>query len=649
SMISRAEKRQRTEGLGDSANVMLQVWTAVISLFDQISEIIGDVRFEFETFVDLLKEGLKATEIGILPSSRDDMMLGTMQRTRSADVRAVIIIGANEGVLPQAAPEGDILAADEIEFLADCGYDLGRIDRVRVMEERLAIYRNLSKPSDILRISWSSAGTDGKEIRASELVDDIRERFPDLEPENDIFSGPADMLIGSPESTMRHLTGELSHASVKRAKLDPVWMAARDWYRGTGNHNSDPDKAARGAGYMSLLGFDNKTEALPPYLASLMLGGKDHDSLSPSRLERYAGCPYRYFIEQGLRPTERRPYEAASREIGDVYHNCIMAITSRLTREGLWETVTDEQCREIVNETVAKENEAYREGLFSYGGKERYLAARMEDTCYETVRALISQARAGSISYSYYELPFGRPYSGEETEPEFRLKPMEIDASGRKIYIEGRIDRLDILENGRLKIIDYKSGNRKIDLDEMRAGYSMQLMVYMQAAENGLADAEGSGGASGEGQGTVAHGPGGMFYFHIKEPRVTSTVLSDDVDETIDAEIRKQFKLNGILVDDPETIRNITGDFTGRSDVAESVLLKTDGTYSGKAVIPEADMRALESEVRNKIGELCEGVMKGEIPIHPIRHKDKQACKYCDIRSICRFDAMYPGCEFNRI
>jgi DNA-binding transcriptional LysR family regulator len=95
------------------------------------------------------------------------------------------------------------------------------------------------------------------------------------------------------------------------------------------------------------LGFDNKADPIGEELSDIMLSGRSADSVSASRLESYAGCPFRYFVDYGLKPEERRIFETGSREIGDVYHDSLMKVTSELTKNGLWESVTTEQLREM--------------------------------------------------------------------------------------------------------------------------------------------------------------------------------------------------------------------------------------------------------------------------------------------------------------
>ena len=675
--IARAKETQESEALLELAEETAQVWDLILGLFDQIEELIGDEPFEIREFTELLKTGLSQIQVGILPATQDDILLGTMQRTRSVNVRAVLILAANEGILPAAASDDSLFGPDELESLAAAGHEICKTEPIRVREERLAMYRNLSKPSDELWISYSCSDEEGKEIRKSSLIEDLQNIFPDLKTKPDVLNAGRDAdLIGGKYSTLRHLTDQLNRAARGGEEIDAIWQPVYAWYRE--NEAELTEMVERG------LRFENQIPNLSRERVQMLFRDRYGERmLSPSRLESYSRCPFSYFIDFGLAPRERRVYEAAGREIGDVYHHCIMNLTQRLSREGLWETITDADCRRLVSEAVAAERKDYREGLFRFGNRERYRARRMEEVCYETLRMLVQQARAGKIAKSSYEVRFGR---GAEIEP------IVLEIDGQKIFIEGQIDRVDILENDRLKIIDYKSGQRKLDPGEIRAGYSLQLMVYLEAA------------------GQKGRKPGGVFYFHIHEKRVSTDgystkaistqnlstndvntkdlstnsvitngvstegvntkdaggtpgdpgadplsdpLLSDPLHRFIADKLRNSFRLTGLMVNDPETVDAIAGELSGgskgSSGVVESVKRSKDGTISGKAVLSEEEFEDLQKDVAEKLEEICRSLLNGEIGITPMKIKDRTACDYCANRSICRFDTDFKGCSYRKI
>ncbi|HAT82716.1 MAG TPA: hypothetical protein DCS59_04695 [Eubacterium sp.] len=618
------------EGFPEEADEASQVWNMIGGQLDQVVELIGDTAFDGAEFLELLTAGLQNAEVGVLPSTVDDIMMGTMQRTRTGDRKALLVIGANDGVLPEKPRDDGLLGMDELEELQAAGHEICKTDSVRVSEERLAIYRNLSRPSEELWISWSQSDTEGKEMRRSGLVEDILGIFPDLSPERDVLNREDGMeLVGGRASTLRHLTEGMSRAVRRGEKMDPIWKPVRDWYR-----EHEPDRVRM---LDEGLRFENRVPRLSGELTDLLFNrSRQERSLSASRLEKFALCPFSYFVRYGLVPEEERSFEAAKREIGDVYHHCIMNVTRKLSREHRWENVTEEECREIVTDAIDRESESYRDGLFRSGGREKYRAERMRDVCYETVLTLVRHARAGKISDSGYEVRFGRAAE---------LAPIVVEVNGITIYIEGQIDRIDLLENGRVKIIDYKSGDRELKDAEVRAGRSLQLMLYMSAArEDGRRK------------------PAGVFYFHIQEPRAkmdkasgrvplpeepVDPVPADPFLAEVEKEIRKQFRLKGRMVDDPETVEEIAGEFQKTSDVV-NLTRSRDGGLRGD-VMTEAEFEELEQAAAEKVVSLCADLAGGRIDIRPMKEGDWTACQYCDYQSVCRFDRSFRGCRYEEI
>ena len=213
-----------------------------------------------------------------------------------------------------------------------------------------------------------------------------------------------------------------------------------------------------------------------------------------------------------------------------------------------------------------------------------------------------------------------------------------VDVNGKKVYIEGIIDRLDVLENGRVKIIDYKSGAHELTDSSIRAGYTLQLMIYMKAAQKEVRQ------------------PAGVFYFYLGtkgidvSERPGMEIGTEHDRETI-ADL-KEPNMKGILINEPETITEVLGDDeSGR--IASIKKKKSTGEYSGSSgstVMNEGDFRDLQDAVDGKIREIADGITSGKIDIHPMRKKkERLACRYCPYLGICRFDTAFDGCSYNNV
>ena len=611
-------EQQQQEGLLEAAEETGQIWGKIMELFDQIMELMGEEPFTARQFAQLLEAGLSQMEVGVLPPTSDDILMGTMQRTRSGSAKALLIIGANEGILPQNAADEGLFSLDELEYLADGGTELCKTDKVRVWEEQLAIYRNLSKPTEELWISYSASDEEGKELRPSEIIDTLKRIFPGLKQEKDVLnSADAKLLIGGRVNTLRHLTKALRDGG-KGDKVEGAWQVVLEWFK-----EQDKENLKRIADGLS---FTNSQENLPKELTELLYqrGELREMILSPSRLERFSRCPFSHFISYGLRPEERRVYEAASREIGDIYHQCLMEISERLSEESRWDTVSEEECRQLIAEITSREAAQYREGVFQFSNEERYKLRRVEDTCFHVCWALIEQVRSGQILESRYEVPFGRHCD---------IPAIEVNCGDKSVYIEGKIDRLDLMNEDRVKIIDYKTGKEYFRIEEARGGYRLQLMLYLKAAQE------------------QTKKPAGVFYFLIDDPRVDLTgTEKEKYFEKISKEMRKSFRLNGIMLDSGSVIRGIAGEFDGYSDIVP--------LYNGKEgikgtsenfLLSEEEFEQLQADVDKQIEALCSELVDGRIAIHPKKTERTSPCVYCEFKSICRFDTAFDGCNYEMV
>lgn len=627
---------QTEQGRPDLAEETAQIWGKVIGIFDQMSEIMGEQKFRAAAFRDLFEAGISQVEIGILPPTKDGLMMGTMQRTRTGEMKALVVVGANEGVLPNEKPGSGLFGSDEKNLFKENGIELCKVDDVRFLEERMGIYRNLSKPRERLWISYSLSDAEGGPARPSGVFTKLAGLFGDTPVARDALNRQSDAeLVGAGPAGLRHLT-EALQAACEGRPLAPHWHEALAWFKQNKPEALEPIRAG--------IAFTNKQEDLGREMtAALYMGniGSTREealepspelSLSPSRLERYARCPFSHFVQYGLKPEERRTFEIAPREIGDIYHECLMEMSRHLTARGIaitdpaspWMTISREECRTFVEDVIAKKSGTYREGILEAGNEEKYRGRRITDICEKVCWAVIEQVRAGEILRSSFEVPFGRGR---------RIPPIPVNlGEGRTAYIEGKIDRVDYLPGERVKIIDYKTGNENFSVAEAEAGYRLQLMLYLEASLERRMK------------------PAGVFYFKISEPMVDASGAAIGPEEISD-KIQKSFKLNGVIVDDPNVIRNVAGDFSGISDVVP-IRINKEGLISGTGkdnLLTDEEFESLREKVCEKVTDICKSLAGGGIAIHPMKTAATSACAYCRYKGICRFDTIFEGCSYNII
>jgi ATP-dependent helicase/DNAse subunit B len=115
---------------------------------------------------------------------------------------------------------------------------------------------------------------------------------------------------------------------------------------------------------------------------------------------------------------------------------------------------TDNIYREVeqmVDEELAKIAESYQGGLFISTGNERFRMERIREICSGAARAMAEQLSSESLLDASFEEAFGR---------KGKFEPVTLEVDGETVYVEGKIDRSDILSvdgSGRVRIIDYKT------------------------------------------------------------------------------------------------------------------------------------------------------------------------------------------------
>ena len=656
--IEAMAKAQQEAGFLDGAAETAQSWNVICRIFDQIVETVGEERLSGRALRQIVEAGLAEMEIGIVPVNPDSVLVGTMQRTRVGRVKALLVLGANEGLLPLQKTDEGLLSEREKAVLEEMDLEFSRTEDMVKQEERLAIYRTLSQPEERLYVSCSRIDETGGELRSSAVFREL-ENFLQRRAESDdsvvlgdLEDGSVPEIAVSPKGAISYLT-DAFREYLEDGKLDDDWLYAGLWY---GSHEPEEmERIRRG------MEFDNKQNALGGQLAdALYRGDRRAIEASASRLEKYSGCPFAHFISYGLRPEDLRVFEMGPREIGDIYHECIMKLSQRLTAgedssqgpeavpvaitdpDSRWMKITQEECREEIRKILQEETGTYREGLLASGRNESYRTERIVDICSRVAWAMIGQVRRGRIREMYFEQPFARGA---------QLPPIRVTAGEHEVLIKGKIDRMDVLEMAEhedgleraVRIVDYKTGGDSVDVEHFRSGYKLQLMLYLKAATQ-----------------KQEVKPAGVFLFKIREIDADAdarTVVPGEA--AAEERMEDAYKLEGIVLDDMDMIDSMDTEIGGASKVLPIKYVKKNGTYSGSSggyLFSREEFEELSAQVDRQVDRICREICDGKIDIRPKKEKKKDmegnyktSCKYCSYKSICMFDTAFPGCWYERV
>ena len=323
-----------------------QLWDGVMHLLDQLVELAGEERMPAGLFAGMVETGLDSLRLGSVPPSVDQVLVGSLDRSRTGGVKAAYLLGANEGVLPMRSREDGVLTERERERLGDAGIRLAPGVRRRLLDERFLIYVALTMPSRTLWISYATADEEGKGLYASELIRQVRALFPGLgirsetgEPEEEAGAEEHLRHIRRPDRALSLLVGRLRRFRTD-GRLPDLWRDVYNWFA------ARPEWRDRLRTVTSSLRYRNEAAPLPLLTARRLYG--DRLLASVSRMERFTACPFQHFAAYGLRLEERRIYRLEAPDVGQLFHAALSRLADacgsrlgELEPEEIAKTVSD--------------------------------------------------------------------------------------------------------------------------------------------------------------------------------------------------------------------------------------------------------------------------------------------------------------------
>ncbi|ABN53249.1 MAG TPA: ATP-dependent helicase/deoxyribonuclease subunit B [Hungateiclostridium thermocellum] len=614
--IEDAIEKFRESGNLNLANEYSQVWNAVMEVFDHTVEVMGDETFGIEKFARILEIGFGECKIGLIPASLDQVLVGSLERSRSHEIKALYILGANDGVFPPAVMEEGILSDQDRAVLNNAGIELASDTRTQAFDGQYLIYRALTTAGNYLRISWSIADHEGRTLRPSLVVFRLRKLFLNITETSNILPS------GSLEEEMELLSGNSpafkSMVSALRQKADgkeikPVWQEAYRWFAVQDEWRGKCE-ALRAA-------FQYKNLAQPVSREKIAALYGEPAVSSVSRLEKYTACPFAFYVQYGLGAKERQIYSLRPPDVGTFMHAVIEKFSRMVAKRNIsWRDLDRDWCSEKVSEIVDEMLEKMQGSGIAASRRYTALTLRLKRVVARAVWLIAEHIRRSSFEPVAYEVGFGE-------NGKYPPIVIELD-SGEKIHLTGRIDRVDALktEDGTyLRIVDYKSGGKDFKLSDVFYGLQIQLITYLDALwESGEAD---------ENNPVL---PGGVLYFKIDDPIIRGNGRMTE--EEIEKAIMKQLRMKGLLLADVKLIREMDKDIEGSSMIIPATVNKDGSLGKNTSAATMEQFKLLRKYVRKLLKNLCEEIMKGNVSINPYKKKGTTSCKYCSFLPVCQFD-----------
>lgn len=618
---------QDAEGMGEllESQEHQQVWRDLSRFLDDLAFAFDEQTLDVQELEGALESGLSVLTAGLVPPSIDQVLVGSIERSRHPDIKAAIVLGFNDGVFPARLVEDSILNDDDRRVLRDGGLAVAAPTCERVLEESLLVYIAMTRASDRLCVTYATTDEAGKTMRASPYVDVLNESLDSLEVRR----------VSDP--TRSRQTWDIQCVGDLRRRLGEEFRSRDDWagrgvdqgqVRARWNAIYDRCRTGLADDPMARIAIASLISAREATLSDTMAGKLHRNPLrtSVSQLETYASCPFKHFAKYalGLRPRSEAALEVT--DVGTVHHAILQHVIEEMESQGT--SLADWSEDQLAGATaLACERVVEHGGLdeVSDFARDRYVLRRSADRIARVMRLQRRALKGGCATPRSAELAYG--FDDADGLPSLTIETPK----GRRVLLRGYIDRVDIAEIGDELlgiVIDYKrTRDKRLDLSEVYHGLSLQLPAYL------LALAEAKRTPAGR-----PIRPIGAFYVSLatKYEAIGHPSQAKESDAQRRSGLSKPrglFRIGDLGILDTSLVKGSSEHY--------NVFIKKDGKLgrrdSSDAVESE-EFRGMLEHTRRELGRLADALLDGCIAVAPYRLGDKGPCDWCEMGGVCRHE-----------
>ncbi|MDD3164675.1 MAG: PD-(D/E)XK nuclease family protein [Oscillospiraceae bacterium] len=571
-----------------------QLYESLMQALEQFHHILGERTLQIPEFAQMMLLVLGQYTVAAIPPTADCVAIGEMHMMRQRAPKALLVLGAQEGLFPPYCAQGSILSDHERELLRKNGLTAFRCNADDTEEAMLTIYNLLSAPTAYLKISCCP-----QPAGESYLYRRIKLLLPKSVPETPLYTP----LVLMSEQTSRARLFAMAKTQPEAAALLAPLEALHDEQM---EHLAN-QYLSRGSQIYAPLSPDS-VRAL--YGETLFL--------SASKIDRFASCRCAYFYEYGLAAKPRRAAEYDARELGTFVHAVLECAVRRVMDEGGYQRVTKQRAAEIASEEMARFVQEHPDDLSAQGARGQYLFSRNFSEVKAVTDELWSELNGSAFQPDRYELSF---------DADGDMPAVEIRGARAHALIHGFVDRVDKLRlNGKdfVRVIDYKTGAKQMDYTDILEGIGLQMLIYLFALEDNGAALYGS-----------APQAAGVLYVPahcriLPQPRRLEA-------EEADVERAKEVRRSGLILDDAQVLSAME-----QPELAPRYLpVKiANGTITGGDRATAQQLQQLKAYVVRTLCDMADQIVCGDVHPTPYqRDPTHGSCTYCDYAPACHFDA----------
>jgi ATP-dependent helicase/nuclease subunit B len=578
------------------------VWQQMIGWLDDVELAFGKQKMDLREWLPILEAGLSGLTIGVIPPALDQVVVGTIDRSRNPELKLAIVLGMNEGVFPSTPKSSRLLSEAEREALSRENILFGRNIRELLGRERFFAYIACTRARERLVVTCSERDAQDDTLNQSPFVRRLQELFPKLTIEKvetptwhdaEHACELASVLVSAPETTRAQPLFQLPAFESLQKQLH--------FFRANEQIND-----------------------ISPRVVEALYGKALRTSVS--RLERFAACAFRFFVDSGLRAEERKKFELDVRERGTFQHEVLYTFHQQLKNENrTWHSISPDEARERIGQIGRDAIPKFKDGLLMADAASRYSAQSMVRSLQDFIFAIVGWMKQYEFEPQAVELRFD---SKRGDLPSWEL-PL---GDGHSLLFRGAIDRIDLMplpntKNALAVVMDYKSSGKKLDPLFMKHGLQLQLLAYLTVLRTLPQAAQMFG--------YEKLIPAGVFYVNLRGDHEGG----ESRDEVLGGSSANQlaYRHSGRF---DFAMLNYLDNRDANSGTQFNYRITNSKTFNKttKGPMDSAEFAQLLQDVEANLVRMGQNIYQGLIKPNPFQKGGARACDNCEYQATCRID-----------
>lgn len=576
---------------------MQQLWQLLIEILDTLYDTLYQTLITPREFSSLFRLLLMKSTFALPPQTLDSVMISGAERARLGNPKIVFVTGANEGYFPAKIGVDGLISNRDKSALEKTGLKFSITSDYRLNQEKFIVYTSLCAPSEKLYVLYTLNDISGTARYPSFVIDQLQSILTDLTVSK-VNRYPQLHYASTPHSAYYTYIQNYKKQSVESASI-------RRWLENVPDFQNKLQwlKSVRENGPMQLK---------DPAVSRKLFG--ERLFVSASRFEEFNQCPFLYFCRKGLNLSAPSKAELNAAQQGNIIHRCLKEALQNYSKSDFL-SLSEHQLQVQVKNSIYDYCEEILGGNFAKSKRFQFSCKRLSENMVQLLQQIQAELSQSLFVPTDLEL---------EIRPRGEANPIVLRTeSGLEIIFIGTVDRVDLYQKDGftwLRVVDYKSGHKQFQLEDILYGINMQMLLYLftLTEQNGhYPDAI----------------PAGVLYMPVGEAEAS---LPRDADETeIHAAFLKSYRMNGLLLADEAVLEAME---QGLQGIFIPVRRKQDGMLDANSlqrIITKKQLDHLRKYAKQLLLHMAEQLDQGKIGAVPLERHGQLPCAWCDYWSIC--------------